>query len=502
MEPVVTSLGRPALAALVLGLEPRAGQPLHRQLYVQLREAILDGRLETGSRLPSSRALAASLGIARNTALAAVEQLVAEGYVTARRASGVYVSATLPDSTIEASPSVATKANAVEKPAPPTRYGALHPAFIHSLPDVAAFPADAWGRLVARTWRRPDAALLTARDPLGHRPLREAIARYLRAVRAVDAGPDQVIVTAGAQQGLDLAARVLARPGQGVWVEDPGYAGTRAAFAAAGGRVVAVAVDDEGLSVAAGRAAAPDAALAVVTPSHQFPLGVTMSLARRLELLEWAAAQGAWIVEDDYDSEYRFAGRPLAALQGLDRAGRVVYVGTFAKVLFPALRVGYVIAPSALVERFAQARAAVDGHPPIGFQPALAEFIESGAFTSHIRRTRQLYGARRSALLDALERHLAGVLRPRPSVGGMHVVATFADGAVDDRIISRLAEERGLSVQPLSAYYAGRDRARRGLLLGHAAVPDAMIEPATRALAEALAPRGAARARAGSGGRG
>jgi len=473
---------------LALGVEHGGDQPRYRQLYGQLRDAILAGRLAPGSRLPSSRGVARSLGVARNTVLAAVEQLAAEGYVAMRRGSGTYVASALPDAFAGPMPPTATTRGPTEASRP------IPLAFVHSLPDVAAFPADHWGRLVARTWRRPGPALLTADDPLGHAPLRAAIADYLRIVRAVRADPGQILITSGAQHGLDLAARVLARRERSAWVEDPGYDGARLALVGAGARPVAVPVDAEGLSVAAGRRLGADAALAVVTPSHQFPLGTTMSLGRRLELIDWARAAKAWIVEDDYDSEYRFAGRPLAALQGLDASGRVVYVGTFAKVLFPSLRVGYLVAPPGLVDRFVAARRAIDGRPAIALQPALAAFIEGGAFASHVRRTRQIYSARRARLLDALARHLGGVLEPRPGDGGMHVVATFVAPDADDRAVAAAALAEGVAVKALSAHYVGTPRLR-GLLIGHAAVPDDAIEPGVAALARAIATCGVGPAR-------
>jgi len=502
--------GRATLSLLALGLEPQAGQPRHRQLYAQVREAILSGRLAPGARLPSTRALAASLGVARNTALAAVEQLAAEGYVATRHGSGTYVSSTLPEAVLEARGATAPAAEpaAAERRTlpPPRRPGPWHPAFAHGLPDVSAFPSELWGRLVARSWRRPTAAMLLGRDPLGYRPLREAIAEYLRVVRAIACDADQVVITAGAQQGLDLAVRVLVQAGDTVWVEDPGYAGTQDALRGLGAVPVPVPVDGEGLSIAAGWARAPGARMAVVTPSHQFPLGVTMSLARRLALLDWAA-DGRWIVEDDYDSEYRYTGRPLAALQGLDRAGRVVYVGTFAKVLFPSLRVGYVVAPPALVEGFARVRAALDGYPAMGFQPALAEFLASGHFAQHVRRTRLLYAERRALLLGALERHLGGLAEAGPAAGGMHLVAaltaegerrgtgtretgtrgtgTGGGGAFDAAVAERVGRA-GLLVAPLSTYYARRRAARQGFVLGYAAVPEERIDPAVAQLAAAV----------------
>ncbi len=522
-----------------VGAGPGVGPgALHRQIYDQVRELVLDGRLAPGTRLPSTRALARDLDCSRNTAVLAFEQLLSEGYLEGRRGSGTYVSRVLPEELLSVRGRVPGAA-AIREPhagaAGATKIGrharlsergrrlaALHRgqrpgfsergasergarAFTPGIPELGSFPFEVWGRLLGRAWRRPSAELTRHGEPAGYPPLRAAIARYLGGVRALRCDWTQVVITSGAQHGLDLAARLLLDPGDGVWIEEPGYTGLRGPLMAAGARLVPLPVDAAGLSVARGRARAPDARLAVVTPSHQYPLGVTMSLARRLELLDWARAAGAWIVEDDYDSEFRYAGRPLAALQSLDadhrggpRGGqRVIYVGTFSKVLFPSLRLGYLVVPPELVAPFAHARAALDDHPSAVSQPALAAFIEEGHFAAHLRRMRLLYAARRACLLAAAERHLGALLEVDPDEAGLHVVARLAPGLaarLDDRAAEARAAAAGLTVPALSSFYLGASRdgpgtgppCGQGLLLGYAAIAEPEIEKGIETLARAL----------------
>ena len=320
--------------------------------------------------------------------------------------------------------------------------------------------------------------------------MREAISGYLGARRAARCSPEQVVVVSGSQQALDLAARVLLDPGDAAWVEDPGYAGARAALAGAGARLVPVPVDDDGLDVSAGKEREPDARLAYVTPSHQYPLGPTMGLGRRLELLRWASGAGAWIVEDDYDGEYRYGGRPLEALQGLDTGGRVVYVGTFSKVLFPALRLGYLVVPPDLVDAFVAARELSDRGSPVIEQSVLADFIAEGNFARHVRRMRALYASRQEALVEAAKQELSGLLNIGPAEAGMHLVGSLPWGA-DDREASRRATSYGVEAPPVSAYAMKgapypENPHRPGLLLGYAALTEAEILRGVRRLAAAL----------------
>jgi GntR family transcriptional regulator/MocR family aminotransferase len=338
---------------------------------------------------------------------------------------------------------------------------------------------EIWGRLVARHFRRAPIELLGHGDSAGYWPLREAIATYAGVARGVRCHPSQVIVVNGSQQAIDLAARVLLDPGDRAAVENPGYLGARSALQAAGIRLVPVPVDEDGLSVEALQRK-PGVKLAYVTPSHQFPVGVVLSLARRLELLDWAARRRAWIFEDDYDSEYRYESRPIPALQGLDQEGRVIYVGTLSKVLFPSIRFGYVIVPEDLVQPFVAARALTDISSPLVEQAALADFIAEGHLASHIRRMRALYMERRDAMKDEIQSEFDGLLEIQDTQAGMHLVAWLPQG-VDDALISREAAKAGLYVMPVSAF-AIAPLERGGLLLGFAGFSQAVIRKGLREL--------------------
>jgi len=383
--------------------DPGAPTPLYRQLYNAVRAAILDGQLPAGARLPATRVLAVDLGLSRTTVLTAMAQLLAEGYVEGKRGSGTCVARILPDAALHigrapagVGPSSSATGRTLSRRGQllataslgPSRDAGMARAFRPGVPALDLFPWKTWLAIEGRLLRRLSGALRLYDNPAGYRPLRQAVADYLGAARAVRCEADQVIVVAGSQQALDLVARVLLDPGDAVWVEEPGYAGAKGALAAAGARVVPAPVDAEGLDVAAARQRCAAARLAYVTPSHQYPLGMTMSLSRRLALLRWASDAGAWVVEDDYDSEYRYTGRPLAALQGLDTEGRVIYTGTFSKVLFPALRLGYLVVPTDLADAFARAKALTDRGSPVLGQAMLADFLAEGHFGRHIRRMR------------------------------------------------------------------------------------------------------------------
>ncbi|WP_259781211.1 MocR-like pyridoxine biosynthesis transcription factor PdxR [Aestuariispira ectoiniformans] len=486
-------------ALLPVALERSSDKPMHRQLYDQLREMILSGRLVGGERLPSTRTLAKDLAVSRNTVAAAFDQLLAEGYLEGKVGAGSFVSGELPEEAL------ATKGKIVDRDgATPRRRGLSKrgqrlaslrqprgrrsPAFSVGMPDVADFPFDVWSRLMSKAWRRPPIDLLANAEPAGYLPLREAIAGYLRTARAVRCDAEQVIIVSGAQQAIGLAAHVLLDDGDPVLVEEPGYPGVRGALMAAGAELIPVPVDDEGFDVDAGERMAPEARLACVAPSHQFPLSVTMTLARRLKLLEWASRGDGWVIEDDYDSEYRYGGRPLAALQGLDRDGRVVYVGSFSKVMFPSLRLGYLVVPPDLTEPFRAARAALDDHPSTIAQPALATFIEEGFFAAHLRRTRKLYSQRQEKLLSVLQARVGHLLDVAPSEAGMHVMARFrpelAARMTDVEAVER-ARDKGLSLSCLSSYYAASN-GHQGLLLGYAAVPEEQMAEAVDRLARVL----------------
>jgi GntR family transcriptional regulator/MocR family aminotransferase len=481
-----------------IALDQTSALPLYRQLYNALRGAILAGQLKAGARLPATRALANALAISRNTVMNAYAQLLAEGYIEGEVGSGTYVARTLPDELLQARahttegqqlPRVGQAlsrrgARLASNQVPMSGFSTEFIAFRPGLPALDAFPYELWARLVARRWRRPQRSLLGYGDPTGYGPLRQAIAAYLGEARAVRCQAQQVIVVAGSQQALDLTARMLLDEGDAAWIEDPGYLGARGALLGAGAQLIPVPVDDEGLDVASGAVASQNARLIYVTPSHQYPYGVTMSLRRRLALLEWASQASAWVLEDDYDSEYRYAGRPLAALQGLDGEGRVIYLGTFSKVLFPALRLGYMIVPPDLVDAFATARALVDRHSPAVDQAALADFINAGHFARHIRRMRALYAERQALLVDAARHELSGLLEVHSAEAGMHLVGWLPAG-VDDVEASRRAAAYGVGAPPLSMYSL-RPLRRGGLLLGYTAVGDREIRDGVQRLAKAL----------------
>ncbi|HEY0527126.1 MAG TPA: PLP-dependent aminotransferase family protein [Stellaceae bacterium] len=479
------------------------------QIVGQLRAAILGGRLRPGTRLPPSRAWAGELGVARQTVVLAYERLVAEGYLESRVGAGTFVSAVLPETLLTVGPPQRAATRAAPAAAAPeagrklSRRGAalralrVTPAerrllpLAPGVPALDAFPFAHWERLTTRLWKRRPADLLSYADPAGLPALREAIASYLGTARGIECAPEQVLVVAGSQQGIDLAARVLLDPGDAAWVEDPAYVAARGALAASGVRPVPVAVDAEGLDPALGERLAPAARLALVAPSHQYPLGVTMSLRRRLALLDWAERADAWVLEDDYDSEYRYAGRPLRPLHALAdrRAGRVLYLGTFSKVLAPGLRLGYLVVPPDLAAPFTAARALADRHAPAPTQAVLADFIVEGHLAAHVRRMRLLYAERRDALIRSVREEADGVLSADMPECGMHVAARLLIPC-DDRAAYREALARGLQTPPLSAFYADPDEAgrqgRRGFLLGFANTPAEAMPDAMRRLRAAV----------------
>ncbi len=472
---------------------------LREQLYRMLREAILDGRLPGRARLPSTRVVAQQTGLARQTVVEAFEQLIAEGYAIPRQASGTYVAETLPDDLLEAKPKrkptgpVPAGHNGLSKrgqalaaiPLAGSRNHEHPRPFENGTPALDAFPFDTWTRITNNVLHRRSVALLTYGEAAGYRPLREAIATYVSAVRAARCSADQVIITGGTQHAINLAAQVLLDPGDPVWIEEPGYHGGRAALLACGARLSPVRVDAEGLDVAYASATCPHAKLALVTPSRQYPLGMVMTLPRRRALLEWARRENAWILEDDYDSEYRYTGRPLASLQGLDTDGRVVYLGTLSKVLFPSLRLGYLIVPPVLVDAFAHARALGDRQSPTLDQAVLAEFIQDGHLARHIRRMRALYAQRQATLLDLASRHLGGLLDIHRADSGLHVIGWLPE-RVDDRMITRQALAAGLEMAPLSRHYAGTPPPRGGLLLGFSAFDAGVMASGVAQLASVL----------------
>lgn len=493
------------LAALAFELDRAGPLALHRQLHGRLRALIAAGVLRPGMRIPSSRAFAEIHGVARNTVLSAFDQLVCEGYLEGRHGSGTYVAPNLPSDTARILLAATEGAPATGPPPLPSRRGQalravprsfriaqLPVPFRMNYPAVDAFPVHLWAAITARIFRRlaadPRQSLLGEGDAQGYPPLCAAIADHLELTRGVRCRAENVVIFAGAQQALDVAVRVLIDEGDAAWLEDPSYPGARSALLAGGAVICAVPVDAEGLNVAEGEATSPCARLAYVCPSQQFPLGVTMSLARRLQLLDWAQRHRAWIIEDDYDSEYRFAGRPVPALQGLDRSGSVIYLGTFSKVLFPSLRLGYAVVPDALIPTFVGARAVAGRHSPVLEQATVATFITEGHLARHKRRMRNLYAERKIALLDAAHRYLGEQISLKPTDIGLQVIGWLAEPG-DDASLSAAAKKIGIELAPLSRFTLAR-RLPPGVLFGFGGFPPAEIEAAMRRLTEGLLPSG------------
>jgi len=478
-------------------LDESSSVPLYRQLYDRLREAILIGQLPPGTHLPSTREMATELKVSRHTVFNAFELLQAEGYVEGQIGSGTFVARTLPEELLQARAGsqnislvnpearpVSQRGKIITRTQIIERTGLPIP-FMQGVPALDEFPIATWSRLVAKHWRQSPQELLNYGRADGYAPLREAIAAYLGPSRGVQCNSDQIIVVSGAQQAIDLAARILIDDGDPLLVEEFCYGAARAALLSAGARLVPVPVDEAGLNISV-VADSTSARLAYVTPSHQYPLGVTMGTSRRQALLDWANRARAWILEDDYDSEYRYTERPLPALQGMDRNGRVIYIGTFSKVLFPALRLGFVVAPPDLVDAFVTARATLGWCSPTLDQAVLADFITQGHFTRHIRRMRTIYAERQAALIDALEREAGDLLEIKASDAGIHVTCSLSN-RIDDRAVSREAAELGVVAQPLSAFRVDESVAvRSGLILGYGAYNIRQIKEAARKLGTAL----------------
>jgi GntR family transcriptional regulator / MocR family aminotransferase len=470
-----------------IALDPKAPESLAAQLARELRRLALSGSMAAGAKLPSSRALAQLLGVSRNTVAAAFDFLAAEGYVEARQGGGTFLTAACAEATLGTGTPGAAAAPGLSARGKALRRATTAPigpplVFTPGVPALDAFPLEEWRQLLARSGRRLGREALWLADPRGWPPLRQAIAQHLGPARGVACDPDQIIVLASARQAVDLAARIVADPGDAAWVEEPGYGETRAALIAAGLVPAPVPVDAEGLDVAAGIALAPAARLACVTPSHQYPLGAVMSLKRRLALIDWARHAGALIVEDDYDGEFRYGGKPLTALYGLDGGDRVIYVGSFSKSMFPSLRLAYMVAPAKLADAFTAARSQLDGHAAALGQAALAEFMASGSFGAHIRRMRALYQARQQALLSHAWQRLDGAVTLGPASAGLHLVGQLAD-CIDDRALA--ARVTGAAPAPLSRYYAGPTQCR-GLILGYAGWDEPALAAGIQALARAI----------------
>ncbi len=472
-------------------LERTSPLPLYKQLYEAIRQAILRGTLSKGLRLPSTRSMATELRVSRNIVVIAFEQLTAEGYLKAKTGAGSFVTNTLPDEVLQVQSqagngnrTLSARGTTIRKlsgfvpvSSPKLRYA----PFRNGLPALDRLPLDLWGRLLARNCRKASLEIAVHGDPAGLRRLREAIASYVGVARGVCCRADQVIIVNGSQQAIDLATRVLTDPGDVAIIEDPGYVGARSALQAAKIKLMPIRVGKDGLCVELLSKKHLKAKLAYVTPSHQFPLGVVLSLSNRLQLLDWAARNDAWILEDDFDSEYRYESKPIPALQGLDRNGRVIYIGTFSKVLFSSLRLGYLIVPEDLLDAFVTARWISDRCSPWVEQSALSDFISEGHFASHIRRMRALYMERRSAMIKSIREYLGGLLEIGDTEAGMHLVGWLPPHVEDSRV-SADAAKVGLHTLPVSAF-ALRRLPRGGLLLGYAAFAPDVIRTGIRDLA-------------------
>jgi GntR family transcriptional regulator / MocR family aminotransferase len=476
---------------------PTDGQDLWRWLYTELRAAILDGRLNRGARLPSTRSLAKQYGLSRGTVTTAFDQLHGEGYTRTQVGGGTYVAFGVPDQSM----TIKLNRRALSPPKSTaflsTRAGrmiedvrllpashSLGKAFRTYEPAVDLFPVNLWARVAGRVLRHAPRSLYGQGSVAGYLPLRKAIADYVGAARGVRCDAGQIVVTSGAQQALDLAARVLLDPGDEVWLEDPGYPGAHFTLRAAGANIIPVPVDAEGLIVEQARNLGSSARLAYVTPANQFPLGVTMSLDRRLELLNWAGNAGALIIEDEYDAEYRYFGRPVAALQSLDRSGCVIYIGTFTKMLFNALRLGFIVVPERLVNAFEATRSFVDRHPPTLDQAILAEFILEGHFGHHVRKMRQTYAERAAVLLETSRKHLSGLIDVVDPASGMRTIGWLTN-CTSDSLVAQHGRSLGLELTALSEFMM-RHPHPPALVLGFAGCNAGELRRGVRVLAAAL----------------
>lgn len=484
-----------------LALTLRPGAPLHVALYEALRHAVLNGPLAPGDSLPSTRALAEQLGLSRGTVVAVFEQLKSEGYFAARVGSGTVVAEELPDLTFmpatqtqhpqqapapKKAPAYSRWGRTLEVPFPLEATKTPRPFRPH-VPAVDAFPLELWSRLVARRARRDDSVWLGTSAVNGYLPLRKALVEHLRTSRGITTSPDCIVLMPSAQQALDLTARLFIDPGDQVWLEDPGYVGALAAFRASHAKIIPVPVDARGLIVSEGLAAAPNAKLVYVTPGHQWPLGVTLAIERRLELLAWARAKNRIIIEDDYDSEYRYEGRPVAALKSLDTDDVVIHVGAFSKTILPSLRLAYAVVPERMVDTFLAAKTTADRHTPVLAQAALTDFIEEGHFGRHLRRMRPLYAERRAALFDALTTEVGGLVEPIGSRAGLGFAVRLPKG-INDVALSELLATQGVESMPISPQALLR-HPTPALLLGFAPYAPVRLKAAAQTLSACFEPK-------------
>jgi GntR family transcriptional regulator / MocR family aminotransferase len=489
------------ISLVSLSIDDSSTMSLFRQIYETLRGTILSGRLMAGTRLPSSRTLATALNVSRNTVSSAYDQLKLDGFLEGHTGAGTFVTRSLPSLANN------TRSNRYEKSGTRARQTSDHArlsdrgakitdlwtaidrdhyrsnAFRPRLPAHDSFPLDVWSRLTARRWKQMPSEILTYGDPAGYLPLREIVASYLNDARDVQCEAGQVIIVSGTPQAISLATAVLLNQGDAVWLEDPGYPRARATFMAADALVVPVPMDADGINIKEGIKREPNAKMVYVTPSHQYPLGMKMSLTRRMELLQWANKSQAWILEDDYGTEFR-TGLPLAALQGFGDAGRTLYMGSFSNILSPVLNLGYLVVPSDLVDAFVSARVLRDRCPPLFGQVVLADFIADNHFDRHLRKLRSLYETRHSALKAALSARFGGFLDVLSDESGMQLVALLRHG-MDDKMLSRQIAEQDIEAPPLS-FYSIDPPDRGGFVLGYAAVNEKNIDIGVRRMRRAL----------------
>jgi GntR family transcriptional regulator/MocR family aminotransferase len=475
-----------------LNINSSSSVPLYKQLYNIFRQSILEGKYSPGQKLPGTRSLAAALNISRNTAVLAFEQLLIEGYIKGKIGSGTFVNE-IPDNILNikeninrkkseqkiatnlisqlGSPGLVRRNISIEKIIP----------FQNGLPSLDEFPIKIWLKLNNLISRSLSNNHLGYGDAAGYRPFRGEIASYLRTYRAVNCSADQIIIVNGSQQGLDLIMRVLLKPGDIVWHEDPGYFGARASMLFAGAKIYPSPLDNEGLNIDYSSKKIPVPKLIYTTPSHQFPLGFTMSASRRIQLLQYASGNNCWIIEDDYDSEFRYSGSPLPSLQGMDKNSCVLYLGTFSKVLFPGLRLGYLVLPDPqMLEVFISAKSMMDRQSPIIEQMVTGQFLSEGHFTRHIRKMRTIYKDRQEFLINEIDKELDGIVKVNPSDSGMHIIVWLPEN-LDDRIISRKAADNNLLAYPISEYVL-KFKQKPGLLLGYTAFDKSKLKTGAKLL--------------------
>jgi GntR family transcriptional regulator / MocR family aminotransferase len=495
-RPFMKASNRAVTGALLTLLEQNSSLPgsLSTRVYRAIRSAILDSTLRVGDRLPSTRTLAADLSISRSTAEAAYAQLEDEGYLNRGVGSGSFVSAgpsasparrrfPVPGHAASRAPAFSKRGTQIAEMGGCVDARVVR-AFSAGMPALESFPVETWQKLLSRHAKHDTASWMMYGDQQGLPALREAIAQYLSLSRGVSCDASQVIVLTSSQQALGLIAMMMLDAGDPVWMEDPGYRGAQTAFSGAGANLIPVPVDEHGLCVDIALQQQPRARLAYVTPSHQYPLGMTLSLRRRLQLIEWAQQSNAWIVEDDYDSEFHYDSRPVSAIHGLDQHQRVLYIGTFSKVLFPGVRIAYLVVPRHMAAAFVTARSQADGHTSPLMQAVLADFMHDGHFMAHVRRMRDLYRARRDIFMDEMQRHLGERLVPQPTQGGLQTACLLADQRLSDKRLAGIAADAGIDLPRLSRLYLGDDK-RNGFVMGYSALTPVEIREGIKVLASA-----------------